>query len=312
MKPHICCFADKHLDLVRGTQKSRRTELGYAELFIEVKAHPSHDLFRDPPPDASADTRASHHLALEYDAEDLAVRDVNRAFGQHIAYVTEVFARQFRVFYFSISLSGSRARLFRWDRAGCVLSESFDIWQQPKLLCEFLWRFSQASDASRGHDVTVEVALPAEETLFRTLVEQETSDQLGVTGQQLSQAVQQHYVPGKVFAMHIVMQSPSDTPPHTRRFIVSRPVVSPLSQIGRGTRGFWAVDVRDRRVLFLKDTWRLSTSTGVEGETLRHLNDLGVRNLPHLVAHGDVSCVLPKVGFTTDGEYCVPYLGIGV
>ena len=237
---------------------------------------------------------------------------MNRTFGQHIAYVTEVFARQIRVFYFSISLSGSRARLFRWDRAGCVLSESFDIRQQPKLLCEFLWRFSQASDASRGHDVTVEVALPAEETLFRTLIEQETSDQLGVSGQQLSQAVQQHYVPGKVFAMHVVTQSLPDTLPHARRFIVSRPVVSPLSQTGRGTRGFWAVDARDHRVLFLKDTWRLSPSTGVEGETLRRLNDLGIRNVPHLVAHGDVPCVLPKVGFATDGEYCVPYLWIGV
>ena len=312
MKPHICCFADSNLDAVRGAQKSSRIEFGYAELFIEVKAHPSHDLFRDPPPDMSADARASHHLALDFNAEDEATRDVHRAFGQHIAYVTEVFARQFRVFYFSISISGSCARVFRWDRAGCVFSESFDIRHRPELLCEFLWRFSQASDASRGHDVTVEAALPEEEALFRTLIEQETSIQLGVHGQELDRAIRQHYVPGKVIAMHVATQNAPDMPPHTRRFLVSRPVVSSLSQTGRGTRGFWAVDAHDRHVLFLKDTWRLSPSTALEGETLKHLNAVGVRNVPYVVAHGDVPCVLLEDYAKSGSKFSTSRVGIAI
>ncbi len=305
MKPHICCFAADNVDLVRASKKSSRIEFGYAELFIEVKAHPNHDFFFDPPPDADANARASHHLALNYDAEDEAVREVNLTFGQHIAYVTEVFARQFRAFYFSISFSGSRARVFRWDRAGCVFSESFDVRQRPELLCEFLWRFSQGSAASRGHDVTVEVALPDEETLFRTLIEQEISIQLSVRGQQLGQAIRQHYLPGKATAIQVLTQEAPDAPQQTSRFIVSRPVVSPLSEVGRGTRGFWAVDVRNHRVLFLKDTWR-SISSGLEGDTLQHLNNMGVCNVPYAAAHGDVPCVLPEDGPASGGEFRSP------
>ncbi|KAI0762610.1 hypothetical protein C8Q74DRAFT_1371623 [Fomes fomentarius] len=73
------------------------------------------------------------------------------------------------VVYFSFP-SLSPARLLRWDRSGCIVSESFDITEQFDLLCDLLWQFSQASPAERGHDVTVEPALPEDESLFHSLI----------------------------------------------------------------------------------------------------------------------------------------------
>lgn len=73
-----------------------------------------------------------------------------------------------------------------------------------------------------------------------------------------------------------------------RRFVVSRPVVSPLYLESRGTRGYWALCCDTERVVFLKDSWREYSTAELEGDILEHLNDLGVRNVPLLVAHGDV------------------------
>ena len=89
-------------------------------------------------------------------------------------------------------------------------------------------------------------------------------------------------------AIHVLDQPATDEPPIVGRFLISRPVVSPLSLSGRGTRGFWAVDVLSRRVVFVKDTWRTGPSEGKEGDTLKHMAELGVRNIPVVVEHGDV------------------------
>lgn len=64
----------------------------------------------------------------------------------------------------------------------------------------------------------------------------------------------------------------------TRRCLVSRPVVSPLSFVGRETRGYWAVDGVTHSVVFLKDTWRFGSVDELEAETLQRLRNRGVRH----------------------------------
>ncbi|KAI0694171.1 hypothetical protein C8T65DRAFT_57867 [Cerioporus squamosus] len=290
MKPHICCFVTEHAGEALGADNTSRAELGFTELFLQVNPDPAHDFYHDPPATANPVVRAAHHFGQDYDPEDdvpVHVLESGKALGQHIAYVQEVFARQFRIFFFTVSLAGSRARLLRWDRSGCVVSESFDIRERPDLLCEFLWRFSQASVISRGHDTTVEDALPEHEDLFRRLVEEETGLQLGFVGEQLERAIAQHYEPGKVMIVHVPAEGETL---RDRQYLISRPVMSAFSVAGRGTRGYWAVDVSRRAVVFMKDTWRSRSSDELEGDTLCHLNAAGVRNVPFLVAHGDVLC----------------------
>ncbi|TFK88499.1 hypothetical protein K466DRAFT_598575 [Polyporus arcularius HHB13444] len=299
MKPHICCYSTSNAHVARSADKESRSDLGYAELFFEVKADPMYDFYTDPPQDATVEARAAHSLETPFDSIDgtysAAAREAVRALGQHVAYATEIFARQFRVFLFSVSMSGSRARLIRWDRSGCVVSESFDIREQPEFLCEFLWRFSQGSQASRGHDVTIEPALLDEEIIFHTLVREQTGFQLGVQDAELDAAVLRHYTPGKVWAVYVLTQDAVGEEPRALRYIISRPVVSPVSLDGHATRGYWAVEISTRRVVFLKDTWR-HRAPALEGDTLRTLAAAGVRNIPSVVADADVPHRLPPYG----------------
>jgi len=76
--------------------------------------------------------------------------------------------------------------------------------------------------------------------------------------------------------------------------LVSRPCFTSRSPTGRSTRGYWGVVVKENmqesEVVFVKDVWR-SNVEGVEreGDILRRLHEKGVRNIPPLVAHGDVT-----------------------
>ncbi len=292
MKPDVCCFAPSNVNIALTSEKASRSEFGYLEFFFKIEADPSYDIYSDPPPGAHSEARASYHLIPEYESDDegnpsVLGQRVKKVFAQHIAFAAEVFARQHRVFLFTVSMTGSLTRLLRWDRSGCILTESFDIREQPQLLCEFLWRFSQASHGGRGHDMTVEVALADEEALFHTLISKEVQFQLDVEGDELEQAISHHYKPGHVAAIH-VLSSETEGGETPQRFIVSRPVTSSLSLTGRGTRGFWAVDTSSHSVVFLKDVWRSHTATGREGHVLHRLNTANVRNVPTLSSHGDV------------------------
>ena len=292
MKPHICCYAAENFDRLQHSEPQSRSELGYAELFIDVKPSPSHDYFSDPPV-ATTPVALSHDFVAPAEDEEFR-KHLDRALGQHIAYVVEMFARQPRVSVFSVSMAGSRARLLRWDRAGCVVTESFDLREQADLFNDFLWRFSQTTHRRRGHDVTVEVASSEEETLFRNSVKSHVKSQLGLgEGATLEKVLRQHYEPGHVAAMHVLAHGCPANAAHVHRFIVSRPVVSPLHLTGRSTTGYWAVDARKGTVVFLKDTWRAYPPVDLEGETLKRMNEQGVRNIPAVVCHGDVPDYVP-------------------
>ncbi|EIW59666.1 uncharacterized protein TRAVEDRAFT_71649 [Trametes versicolor FP-101664 SS1] len=191
-------------------------------------------------------------------------------------------------------MAGSRARLFRWDRAGCIVSESFDIRDRPDYLCEFLWRFSQTSDSLRGHDCTVMPATPEEEVLFRDAVKEYVRSQLEIDGEALDRAVSQHYSPGRVAVVKVHPHRRPLSQNNVWYFIISRPVVTPLTLTGRGTRGYWAVESTTSQVVFLKDTWRIESDGGVEGDLLDHFKELGVRNVPAVVTYGDVPDYIPN------------------
>ncbi|KAJ8470016.1 hypothetical protein ONZ51_g8611 [Trametes cubensis] len=287
MKPHICCYASSHLDLVQCSPVSSRVDLGYAELFFEVKPDVSLDFFSDPHPTATAEDIASHEFIVQHEDPQNRAR-ADRSLGQHVAYVTEILARQNRVFFFSITMAGAWARLCRWDRSGLVVSRAFDIHRQPDLLCEFLSRFACASDDLRGHDTTVEVATTEEEALFKKAITEHVRMQLRLQRDALDKAIREHYEPGHVMAMHVhaVDTTNANRAGRVQRYLVSRPVTSPLYLTGRATRGYWAVAAETGQVVFLKDTWRLPDEQ--EGTIVAGLYTAGVRNVPQVLAHGDV------------------------
>jgi hypothetical protein len=87
-------------------------------------------------------------------------------------------------------------------------------------------------------------------------------------------------------------------------FLVSRPVTSPLSLASRGTRGYWAVHVKNQTVHFLKDAWR--TAVGgleIEGRILEKLAAGQVRNIPTVLCWSDVGPQDNPGAF-----FCLPHL----
>ncbi|KAI0324546.1 hypothetical protein GY45DRAFT_1331411 [Cubamyces sp. BRFM 1775] len=288
-KPDICCYTTDYAKIVRKADRSSRADLGYADLYIQVNTSPTDDIFVDPPIGATTEHELLRELEDESATEDAEpLSDAARVWGLNVSFATEILSRQQRLFLFSISLFGSFARIYRWDRAGCIVSRAFDVRQHSHLLTEFLWRYSTLSDAGRGFDMSVRMATSAQENLFRDAITKHVAIQLEVAGEELDKAVSAHYQPSHVSLVDVHSQDTSPTESKVRQFLVSRPTVSPLYLEGRSTRGYWAVDTSTGAVAFLKDTWRLSASYELEGDILRNLNKLGVRNVPVVAVYGDV------------------------
>ncbi|EIW53538.1 uncharacterized protein TRAVEDRAFT_52666 [Trametes versicolor FP-101664 SS1] len=322
LKPDVICYANEHLERVQVflkepkplidksksrttkscTNKSKplndkpeprisdsksRTDMGYAAFFIEIKGQPSFDLFSDPP--APLASPRSHDLRGGYSTQDAPT-----CFGQNIAYATEISARQYRNHCFSLSMSGSQARLMRWDRAGLIITRSFDIKADPEFLCEFVWRFAHMTESERGLDLTVEPASKAEEEVFVKAIKAHVASQLSLRGRKLDAQIRDHYQEESVCVIHVATPDPTDpTVCHQRRFLVCRPLVSPLSLSGRATRVYWAVDSVTKEVVLLKDTWRFNVEgVELEGDVYLALNQRRVRNVPTLLCHGHVQCVV--------------------
>ncbi|KAL6302057.1 hypothetical protein BKA93DRAFT_794274 [Sparassis latifolia] len=299
MNAHVSCYSQD----INDSHLTSAGPLGCADLYIDVQRHPGLDPFTDPGPE---DDR-SEHAFFQTPGDHRARKEAEEAFGRNVACATEACSRQHRAFYFSISLAGSRARFLRWDRCGVIASESFDIRVQPEHLCEFLWRYAHASSSQRGYDVSVEAATREEEELFRDCIERHVKFQLDPDDEELVVAMEEHYQPGAVVAINVVDEGSPDCVAH--RLLVSRPVVSPVSWTGKGTRGFWAVTAGSPRgeVVFLKDTWRHNVEHMKEGNILADLHSAGVPNIPRLVHHGDVWDQLPVSSGRGDGESDLTY-----
>ncbi|KAI0775521.1 hypothetical protein BD413DRAFT_651640 [Trametes elegans] len=312
MKSDIVGFAARHLSLMDADSNDpdSMTDMGFAAVYIEVKPKQTMDHYRDP---GREDKREEWRFALPNysgDTEGSNLDKEKQDFGQNVAYAAEICARQHRHCCFSISLSGSSARLIRWDRAGSVVTESFDILAEPHFLCDFLWCFACVSDPERGYDLTVKRAARSEELLFSERIEAHvktqmmpTPDPAAISTDLDDQALADmsiHYLRRSVTAIEIThpMVPDGQPPTHSRRLLVSRPTSAPLSMAGRGTRSYWAVDVSTEQVVFLKDTWRIdipgnsSNLYKQEGVVLDGLHRHGVRHIPPVLCHGDVKVVV--------------------
>ncbi|RPD54652.1 hypothetical protein L227DRAFT_343624 [Lentinus tigrinus ALCF2SS1-6] len=314
-KPDICCYAQQHIDAsnvpLSKDGKGRVSHMGCVAFYFEIKASPSQDFFEDPKPGTTVQQRDSHKFIRDGDkrAED---------FGQAVNYAVETCKRQHRHCCYSISMSGSSTRFIRWDRAGAVVTEAFDIRTQPTHLCAFLWCFAHASDAERGYDLTVEPASPAEEILFRNAIAKHIITQLppwSTAGDHQTE-LNKHYEPNAVTAIFLPLDPGFDI--NLRRVLVSRPLATPLSVVGRCTRTYWAYDTFLKRVVLLKDTWRSEPNDPVvdgtavssderlvrEGDILLYLRKKNVRNIPTVEYQEDVpsTTIVETVTFEADDE----------
>ncbi|KAH8115731.1 hypothetical protein DFH11DRAFT_1301613 [Phellopilus nigrolimitatus] len=213
LKPDICAYDSSALDVLEreltenpytSDRKKRRipAHFGYAELFIEVKKNEERDPFVDPLYKDDEGICSETNFFVQHESSKIR-KKTEEDIGQIVSYATEACARQHRMFYFSVSIHGHHARFIRWDRAGAVVTRSFNYRQNPKLLCDFLWRFGFANPAQRGYDPTVSVASEKDEQDFKTTVTAHVALQLDLDGDKLEEAVGQHYQQKKVGSLEM-------------------------------------------------------------------------------------------------------------
>ena len=73
-----------------------------------------------------------------------------------------------RLCVFSVFVCHELAWLLRWDRAGLVVSEAFNLLEESRILPNFLYRFARMTDEQRGLDPTVSLASTEEVGLLHS------------------------------------------------------------------------------------------------------------------------------------------------
>ncbi|KAI0784782.1 hypothetical protein C8Q75DRAFT_830639, partial [Abortiporus biennis] len=205
----------------------------------------------------------------------------------------EVLLRQHRNHYISIYIYRSHARLIRWDRTGAIVSESVDYVKNPLPLLTFAYRLTKMTPAQLGYDNTVVNATKEEIAEMRSI---------------LPTLVLQHH---RDYLLHALspgwpvykMRVESEEGP--RYYLVGRYRAGSRSPLGRGSRGYVAYDCSDKRLVFLKDAWRVDSSdVWSELQIYEVLKEHSVRYVPTIICGGDVE----PMQHTTNDAYLTPQL----
>nr|VWO95670.1 Uncharacterized protein [Ganoderma boninense] len=229
--------------------------------------------------------------------------------GQLTSYIDLLFSVQQRVSIFMLFIIGRRFRILRWDRAGVIVTPSLDYVDDWKPLCEFLRRVSRLSNEKLGFDPTAtrlysadaewpemdDLAVALQSDLDSTPRVLKTGE-LQPEGEEMPVVVAIFDYQRKLFEKSIAdprwpryKLQVHDTPA-PRDFLVGKPVFCAHGVIGRGTRGYIAVDCATKRFVWLKDAWRASYNlVEQEGLILQRINSApGISGVPTVVCHGDV------------------------
>ncbi|TCD68315.1 hypothetical protein EIP91_011174 [Steccherinum ochraceum] len=206
-------------------------------------------------------------------------KQAKRLRKQLATYAASQFDRQHRTFLFSLVICGHHARFLRWDRAGVLVSASFNYLEDARPLAEFVWRYGRLLPADRGVDPTSRLCTTSEEASLRQAVKAHIS--------------MLRHIPGVESALesdhpfyHVTI---TDTHSETRNYIIQKSFCSPSAPVGRATRAYIALDTSTQRLVFLKDYWRpADSSRPSEAETYRALEDAHIPHLPNVHWAGDV------------------------
>ncbi|KAF9644190.1 hypothetical protein BDM02DRAFT_3122282, partial [Thelephora ganbajun] len=256
--------------------------MGLVYLFIEVRKDPDQDIFTDPPKELPPSDRSS---TIDTWSENENDGYRVSALGQNAHYAHLIQTRQFRTCVFSLTVSGSTARIMCWDRSGVLVTEAFDYKANPQTLVDFVWRFVRANPAQQGFDTKVRaVDSQGDRHSFLAAITSHVQLQLDLDPEtdekELKCEVDRHFDPGAIARLTI----------GNRDVWVSRPLWVSRTVVGRCTVGYWGVLCDTKDVVFVKDVWRTNfKDVDPEGDILRDLEEKGVEHIPTVVCHGDVT-----------------------
>lgn len=240
------------------------------ELFVEFKRESSSDPFTD-----TDEPDCTEPFQKLFDTT-CATR------GQMTLYSTRMQMYQFRTCVFSVGIFGRVARLFRWDRAGAIVSApiKYSVAGNRELI-EFFYRFNLMNRTQRGWDPTVCDATVEETVAFTRAIRAIAGEGNTALLKSLLESVGEpaDYPRRKVNVVSCAGQRGS--------YIVGRSSVAAKSPTGRATRGFVAMDTETEKLVFLKDSWRLNVD-GVKSEGHWYKRLKGGRNIAAFLHGSDV------------------------
>jgi hypothetical protein len=205
--------------------------------------------------------------------------------GQMIAYATAHLGGGFFTHAFSVLIFGKKARLFRWDRAGAIVSEAFDYVNDSHLI-EFFRRYDNLSPEERGQDTSVKAPSESDRADAAKMLEPERLQ--GESDEEFSR--RREYLDPAAFVEYTVYDSRGGAEGTSCRFVGPPPLKLPRSLRGRASRGAPVWDVEHKRICFIKDTWRINSPDQlVEGKVYEILHSKDVPNIARTVVHGDVA-----------------------
>ena len=211
--------------------------------------------------------------------------------GQIVLYSTRLQNYQFRTWTFSVGIFGKVARLFRWDRAGAIVSEPIPYCERGNRdLVEFLCRFDLMDRVQRGWDPTVFDATPGEAVAFDGAIKAAVGEENNALLKTLFDSVGD----GDSYPRRRVeILIPDGKDEQVVSYIVGRPIANARSPIGRATRGFVAMSKDTGKLVFLKDSWRPDIP-GMMGEAHWFKKLEGARNISALLHGSDVRCMVVR------------------
>ncbi|KAL0566099.1 hypothetical protein V5O48_015921 [Marasmius crinis-equi] len=228
----------------------------------EIKSGPHHDdgfLDLHSSEQEGGETVASHSKRKRSAFETITDATSSKDRGQ----VAQIFDLQFRTHLWSFYFEATTgfARLLRWDRSGCIVSERFDARTANSPLARFFFRLGRMTPAEMGFDDSVkcikkdDLDEEAKEALraleyWKTVEYRVHKSEEGLRDDQRlalehplsAQDVLRIEVPDLITCLGDEDDFQDELPPgHLPR---------------RGTVGFPVYDPKDKRVYFLKDSWR--------------------------------------------------------
>lgn len=198
------------------------------EMWIEFKHDVAYDGYEDPRDPLMP---SGHQFERDTDQSTLTR-------GQLACYAAAHMGTQFRVHAFSLLLCGNFGRFFRWDRAGAVVSQTFNYIKRPKILAGFLWRYNHLSLEGRGHDLSVS---------------KPTQDEIKSAREHL-----QLYHD----CTFVKLLMPRGTRASDGHYVIPSPRYTSRSPFGRATRPSRAYSVDKDKAVFYKDYWRIDGPGG--------------------------------------------------
>ena len=155
-------------------------------------------------------------------------------------YSTRIQMHQFRTCIFSVGIFGEVARLFRWDRAGAIVSEPIKYRAADnRELAEFFYRFNLMTPAQRGCDPTVRDATATETAAFTRVIRTAAGNENAALLKSLLESVgpSGDHPRKRITILHGARWS---------SYIVGRSLVAAKSPTGRATRVFVAMDTKKK------------------------------------------------------------------